>query len=96
MAEIFKPIFADRIIFNLMNNNKITEKHFDKDLNYAYLLESGRKIVVQEFDEKMNTTVHHKQLKRNVSYRRIIRLELYKIVKHIIGEEKYSAFKIWW
>ena len=96
VAEIFKPIFADRIIFNLMNNNKITEKHFDKDLNYAYLLESGRKIVVQEFDEKMNTTVHHKQLKRNVSYRRIIRLELYKIVKHIIGEEKYSAFKIWW
>jgi len=96
VAEIFKPIFADRIIFNLMNNNKITEKHFDKDLNYAYLLESGRKIVVQEFDEKMNTTVHHKQLGRNVSYRRIIRLELYKIVKHIIGEEKYSAFKIWW
>jgi len=96
VAEIFKPIFADRIIFSLMNNNKITEKHFDKDLNYAYLLESGRKIVVQEFDEKMNTTVHHKQLGRNVSYRRIIRLELYKIVKHIIGEEKYSAFKIWW
>jgi len=96
VAEIFKPIFADRIIFSLMNNNKITEKHFDKDLNYAYLLESGRKIVVQEFDEKMNTTVHHKQLKRNVSYRRIIRLELYKIVKHIIGEEKYKAFKIWW
>jgi CRISPR-associated protein Cas1 len=96
VAEIFKPIFADRIIFSLMNNNKITEKHFDKDLNYAYLLESGRKIVVQEFDEKMNTTVHHKQLKRNVSYRRIIRLELYKIVKHIIGEEKYKAFRIWW
>ena len=96
VAEIFKPIFADRIIFSLMNNNKITEKHFDKDLNYAYLLESGRKIVVQEFDEKMNTTVHHKQLQRNVSYRRIIRLELYKIVKHIIGEEKYKAFRIWW
>ena len=96
VAEIFKPIFADRIIFSLMNNNKITEKHFDKDLNYAYLLESGRKIVIQEFDEKMNTTVHHKQLQRNVSYRRIIRLELYKIVKHIIGEEKYKAFRIWW
>jgi CRISPR-associated protein Cas1 len=96
VAEIFKPIFADRIIFSLLNNNKITEKHFDKDLNYAYLLESGRKIVVQEFDEKMNTTVHHKQLQRNVSYRRIIRLELYKIVKHIIGEEKYKSLKIWW
>ena len=96
VAEVFKPIFADRIIFNLMNNNQITEKHFDKELNYAYLLETGRKIVVQEFDEKLNTTVYHKQLKKNVSYRRIIRLELYRLVKHILGEEEYKSFRIWW
>ena len=96
VAEIFKPIFADRIIFSLLNNNQITEKHFDKELNYAYLLETGRKIVVQEFDEKLNTTVYHKQLKKKVSYRRIIRLELYKLIKHILGEDEYKAFRIWW
>jgi len=96
VAEIFKPIFADRIIFNLMNSNQITEKHFDKELNYAYLLEAGRKIVVQEFDEKLNTTVYHKQLKKKVSYRRIIRLELYKLIKHILGEDEYKSFRIWW
>lgn len=96
VAEIFKPIFADRIIFSLMNNNQITERHFDKELNYAYLLEQGRRIVVQEFDEKLNTTVYHKQLKKNVSYRRIIRLELYRLIKHILGEEEYKSFRIWW
>ena len=96
VAEIFKPIFADRIIFNLMNNNQITKKHFDKELNYAYLLETGRKIVVQEFDERLNTTVYHKQLKKKVSYRRIIRLELYKLIKHILGEDEYKSFRIWW
>ena len=96
VAEIFKPIFADRIIFNLMNTNQITEKHFDKELNYAYLLETGRKIVVQEFDEKLNTTVYHKQLKKKVSYRRIIRLELYRLIKHILGEEEYKSLRIWW
>ena len=96
VAEIFKPIFADRIIFNLMNNNQITEKHFDKELNYAYLLETGRKIVVQEFDEKLDTTVYHKQLKKQVSYRRIIRLELYKLIKHLLGEDEYKSLRIWW
>lgn len=96
VAEVFKPIFADRIIFSLMNNNRITEKHFDKELNYAYLLEAGRKIVVQEFDEKLGTTVYHKQLKKNVSYRRIIRLELYRLIKHILGGEEYKSFRIWW
>jgi len=96
IAEIFKPIFGDRIIFSLINNNQIKEDHFDKDLNYCYLKEEGRKIVVKEFDEKMKVTVHHKLLKKRVSYETIIRLELYKLIKHLLNEEKYTVFKIWW
>jgi CRISPR-associated protein Cas1 len=96
VAEIFKPIYGDRIIFDLMNTNQITEKHFDKDLNYCYLKEDGRKIVVKAFDEKLKTTVIHKKLKRKVSYQKIIRLELYKLIKHLINERIYESFKIWW
>ncbi|MCX7883403.1 MAG: CRISPR-associated endonuclease Cas1, partial [Brevinematales bacterium] len=96
VAEIFKPIYGDRIIFDLLNNNQITEKDFDKDLNYCYLKEGGRKIVVKAFDEKMNTTIMHKKLKRKVSYQKIIRLELYKLIKHLLGEEVYKSFRIWW
>jgi len=96
VAEIFKPIYGDRIIFDLINNNQISEKHFDKDLNYCYLKEDGRKIVVKAFDEKMKTTIVHKKLKRKVSYQKIIRLELYKLIKHFLGEASYKAFRIWW
>jgi len=96
VAEIFKPIYGDRIIFDLINNSQISEKHFDKDLNYCYLKEDGRKIVVKAFDEKMKTTIVHKKLKRKVSYQKIIRLELYKLIKHFLGEASYKAFRIWW
>lgn len=96
VAEIFKPIYGDRIIFDLLNNNQLNEKHFDKDLNYCYLKEEGRKIVVKAFDEKMKTTIIHKKLKRKVSYQKIIRLELYKLIKHLLGEEVYKSFRIWW
>jgi len=96
ISEIFKPIYGDRIIFDLMNNNQITEKNFDKDLNYCYIKEDGRKIIVKAFDEKLKTTIIHKKLKRKVSYQKIIRLELYKLIKHLVGEELYKAFKIWW
>lgn len=96
VAEIFKPIYGDRIIFELMNRNQITKEHFDKSLNYAYLKESGRKIVVKAFEDKLKTTIFHKTLKKKVSYKRIIRLELYKLIKHILGEEKYNSLKIWW
>lgn len=96
IAEIFKPLLSDRIIFALMNKNMITEKHFDKQMNYCYLSEAGRKIYLQEYDEKLKTTIKHRQLKKSVSYRHLIRLECYKIIKHILGEKEYEPFKIWW
>jgi CRISP-associated protein Cas1 len=96
IAEIFKPIFTDRILFKLLNGNMLTEKHFEKKLNYCYLKEEGRKIFLKEFDEKMTTTIQHRSLKRSVSYRRLIRLECYKLVKHLAGDKPYEPFKIWW
>jgi len=40
--------------------------------------------------------IKHKNLNKQVSYKRLIRLDCYKLVKHIIGEAKYSGFKMWW
>lgn len=96
LAEIFKPLFTDRIIFSLLNKGQIQEKHFEKNMNACYLSEEGRKIYLKEFDEKLKTTIKHRQLKRSVSYRHLIRLECYKLIKHIISEKEYKPFIIWW
>ena len=96
IAEIFKPMLADRMIFSLLNKNQVNEDSFEKGLNYLYLKESARKSIVKEFDERLKTTVRHKTLNRNVSYRQLIRLELYKLIKHLIGEQDYEGFRIWW
>ena len=37
IAEIFKPLIGDRLIFSLLNKNQITEKSFTKDLNFLHL-----------------------------------------------------------
>jgi CRISP-associated protein Cas1 len=96
MAEIFKPMFIDRIIFKLVNTREIQAKHFTNALNFCHLNDAGRKIVVKEFEERMRTTIKHRGLGRDVSYRRLIRLECYKLIKHLIGEESYHAFRSWW
>lgn len=96
LAEVFKPLLADRIIFKLLNKNILSEKHFDKKLNYCYLKEDGRKIFVKEYDDRLKTTIRHRSLKRNVSYRHLIRLECYKLAKHLTGEKPYKAFRAWW
>ncbi len=96
IAEIFKPILGDRLIFSLLNNNQLKKSHFDKTLNFSYLKEPGRKIVVTEWDKRLRDTIYHKQLKKKVSYRRLVRLEAYKLIKHLLGEEEYKSLRIWW
>lgn len=96
LAEVFKPIIADKILFKLINKQMLDEDDFDQELNCCYLNGKSRKKVVQEFDERMETTLMHRRLKRHVSYRRFIRLECYKLVKHLTGIEPYQSLKAWW
>ncbi|MFA5668847.1 MAG: type I-B CRISPR-associated endonuclease Cas1b [Balneolaceae bacterium] len=96
LAEIFKPLLADRVIFSCLNQGRIKHNDFDRDLNFCHLSASGRKIFVKAFEEKLQTTIMHRKLKRKVSYRRLIRLECYKLIKHITKAEPYTPFKAWW
>lgn len=96
VAEIFKPIIVDRLIFSLINKNMIQDKHFLEELGGIYLNEKGRKIFVQEMDNKLGSTIKHRKLKRHVSYRTLIRMELYKIEKHLLDDEEYAPFVALW
>jgi len=69
---------------------------FEKRLNGIYLNESGAKKFVQVFDEKLQSTLNYKKIKRNVSYKTLIRLELYKLGKHFMGEDMYRPFVAEW
>lgn len=91
IAEIFKPIIVDRIIFSLINKNEISPKDFEEKLEGIYLKEKGMKLFVQNFEEKMKTTIQYKNLGK-VSYRRLLRIELYKLEKHLLGEEEYQPY----
>ncbi len=96
ISEIFKPILVDRIIFRVLNKNMITESDFDTELNFCFMKDKAKKILIKEFDDQLNTTIKHRTLNRNVSYRHLIRLECYKLIKYLIENNEYKAFRIWW
>lgn len=96
LAEIFKPLLADRVIFTCLNQRRIQYTDFDASLNFCHLSKKGRKTFVKVFEEKLQTTITHRKLGRKVSYRRLIRMECYKLVKHLTGAAPYKPFKAWW
>lgn len=96
LAEVFKPLIGDRMIFSLLNKNQITEDDFERESNFLYLKEKGKRTILMEYDKRLEKTIYHKELGRDVSYRYLIRLECYKLIKDIIREKEYAGFKIWW
>lgn len=96
IAEIFKPLLADRLIFSLLNKKQVQQTDFDNSLNRCLLKDCGRKTVVKAWDEKLNETIKHRSLGRSVSYKHLVKLECYKLSKHILGIEEYKPFKAWW
>lgn len=96
ISEIFKPIIVDRVIFKVLNKKMIQPQHFDRKLNSCLLNQSGKKIFVQAMEERYKETIRHKSLGRNVSYKHLIKLECYKLVKHLLGIEEYKPFKMYW
>lgn len=96
IAEIFKPILVDRVIFKVLNKKEITKKDFENKVNRIILTEKGKKKFIAAFEKRLNETIHHRELKKHVSYKHLIKLECYKIQKHILGISNYKPFKIWW
>ncbi len=96
LAEIFKPLVIDPLVHKLVSKRIIVKDDFVKELNYKYLNDSGRRKFINHYEQALSRTIRHRKLKRNVSYRFLIRLECYKLIKHFLNDEVYKPLKAWW
>lgn len=96
LAEVFKPLLVDRVIFKVLNKKMIQSQDFEENMNRVILKPNGKKIFVQAFEDRLTETINHRTLNRSVSYKHLIKLECYKLQKHILEIEEYKPFKMWW
>lgn len=96
ISELFKPIIVDRLILYMIKRNIIKSGDFEKDLNCSLLNETGKRKFITEYDKRLKKTIKHRKIGRKVSYKRLIRLECYKLIKHLLGKEQYKPFISWW
>ncbi len=95
LCEVFKPIIVFKTIFELVNKKKLqVVKHFDKSLNYALLNESGKKIFIENFENRINESFMHPKLKRKTTYKSAIRYDAYKLIKYIVEDQEFKPFKL--
>jgi len=90
IAEIFKPVLGDNIIFTMLNKNEITPKDFKTD--------SGRIRFTNEAIKKIELKIIGKLTeqitlgKQKLTWRQIIRREANQIKKSICESAEYTPF----
>lgn len=96
IAELFKPIIVDRLIFSLVNKHIIVaHKHFIANDDGSVLLNrEGKSLFLSAFKDKLSQKIDVKGEK--LSYEQLISREVWNIRKHILEGDKYTPFKCGW
>jgi len=95
LSEIFKPVIADRLATRLVTKRTLSKDDFREELNGVLLTKEGMKKVIGEYENELTKSVRHPGLKKNVTKKRLIRLEAYKLIKHLVGVKTYEPLVVW-
>lgn len=96
LAEPFKPLFAERLLKRAAAQKTLRPSDFETDVGNASLSKDGRKKVSELIRTELATTVHHRTLRRKVSYEELIHLEALKLVRLCLEDTPYKPFRPWW
>lgn len=97
LAEVFKPLLVDRLILRVLKTGQIKPEHFEPYMNGVFLKDTGRRIFVEAWEERLQKTIKHRTLNRSVSYEHLVRLEAFKLIRHLTDKnDPYAGFHAWW
>ena len=96
IAELFKPIIVDRVIFSLIRNKRIHAGQFRKHKLGPRLDDKARTAFLDSYNQRLKDTVILNRGDRPVSYRTLIRREAYKLEAFFLGKKEYRAFVAKW
>jgi len=90
IAEIFKPIIADNIIFTMLNKKEITTKDFKTDSGRIRFTNEGIKKIEMKVIKKMTeqTLIGEQKL----TWRQLIRREVNQLKKCIVETKEYEPY----
>ncbi len=95
LSEVFKPGLVDRLIIGLTKQGIIKpESHFHKVGNGILLNEWGKKEFIRQWESNLDLSSYNNIMKRKVSNRELIRMEIHKFAKDVEEIESYKPIKL--
>jgi CRISPR-associated protein Cas1 len=93
LMEEFRPLVADSVVINLINNGEVRPTDFITRAGACALTPHGRKQVLEGYERRLDTLVTHPHFGYAISYRRIFEMQARLLARLLTGEINfYPAF----
>ena len=86
LAEEFRPLIADSVVLQVLNNGEIKAGDFVARSRGIMLTQAGRKAVIAAYERRLEMTVRHPQFGYQVAYRRVMDVQARILAAVMIGE----------
>jgi CRISPR-associated protein Cas1 len=86
MMEPFRPLIADSVVINAINNGEVRPTDFIQAAGSVNLTPEGRKRFIAGFERRLAQEITHPIFQYRVSYRRLLELQARLLARHLLGE----------
>lgn len=94
LMEEFRPLIADSVVLQVVNNGEIQSGDFIHRAGACALLPHARKRFIEAYERRMTTSVTHPIFDYAASYRRILEIQARLLGRLLEGEiDRYPAFR---
>ena len=98
IMEEFRPIIVDPMVLDIVNQRTLTDNDFERTRNRKrplQLSDTACEVVVQEYEKRIHTQVHHPLAQQKTTYRRCFELQARRLARVIQGkDQRYTPMTI--
>lgn len=86
LAEEFRPLIADSVVVNVINNGEIRENGFVVRAQGVALTQQGRRSFIAAYERRLDQEVTHPVYGYKISYRRVLEVQARMLGAYLLGE----------
>lgn len=86
LAEEFRPLVAESVVINSINNGEIARNDFVVRAQGVALTQEGRKKFIGCYDRRLDQEVTHPTYGYRITYRRVLEVQARVLGAHLLGE----------
>lgn len=93
LAEEFRPLVAESVLLQLVNNGEVSGSDFTVRAGGVALTADGRRSVLKAYERRLDHEITHPMFGYRATYRRILEVQVRLLAAHVMGEvDRYTPF----